>query len=172
MKPKYYMLAVLFASFSFASFAKSNTDTIKVAGNCGMCKSHIEKAAKDAGATSAVWDKESKILVVEFDAAKTSNMEIQKKVADAGYDTQDVKASEKSYNKLDKCCQYERPKNNVKDTSNMKGMNGRVDLTGNTIFGKGYAFINSKSSDNISNASYMECVSTKTNCCASCCMGI
>ena len=163
------MLAVLFASFSFASFAKSNTDTIKVAGNCGMCKSHIEKAAKDAGATSAVWDKESKILVVEFDAAKTSNMEIQKKVADAGYDTQDVKASEKSYNKLDKCCQYERSKNNTKDTSNMKG---RVDLTGNTIFGKGYAFINSKSSDNISNASYMECVSTKTNCCASCCMGI
>ncbi|QEC69906.1 hypothetical protein FRZ67_22365 [Panacibacter ginsenosidivorans] len=116
MKAKYFMLALLFAGFSFVSFAKSNTDTIKVAGNCGMCKGHIEKAAKDAGATSAVWDKESKILVVEYDAAKTSNMDIQKKVAAAGYDTQDVKASDKSYNKLDKCCQYERPN----ATMNMK----------------------------------------------------
>ena len=166
------MLAVLFASFSFASFAKSNTDTIKVAGKCGMCKSHIEKAAKDAGATSAVWDKESKILVVEFDAAKTSNMEIQKKVADAGYDTQDVKASEKSYNKLDKCCQYERPKNNVKDTSNMKGANSRTEKNGNVLFGKGYAFINSKRSDNVIKTNYMECVSMKTNCYTTCCRGI
>jgi len=108
MKTKYFMLAVLFASFSFVSFAKSNTDTIKVAGNCGMCKSNIEKAAKDAGASSAVWDKSSKLLVVEYDAAKTSNIDIQKKVAAAGYDTQDVKASDKSYNKLEKCCQYDR----------------------------------------------------------------
>lgn len=108
MKAKYFILAILFAGISIMSFAKSNSDTIKVAGNCGMCKSNIEKAAKDAGATSALWDKNSKVLVVEYDAAKTSNIEIQKKVAAAGYDTQDMKASDKSYNKLEKCCQYDR----------------------------------------------------------------
>ena len=108
MKAKYFILSVLFAGISFMSFAKSDSDTIKVAGNCGMCKSNIEKAAKEAGAATAVWDKNSKLLVVEYDAAKTSNKDIQKKVAAAGYDTQDVKASDKSYSKLDKCCQYER----------------------------------------------------------------
>jgi len=121
MKAKYFMLALLFASFSIVSFAKTGTDTIKVAGNCGMCKSNIEKAAKDAGATSAVWDKTTKLLVVEYDAVKTSNMDIQKKVAAAGYDTQDVKASDKAYNKLEKCCQYERSSANAKESC-CKGM--------------------------------------------------
>jgi periplasmic mercuric ion binding protein len=122
MKAKYFMLAILFASFSFTSFAKSNTDTIKVAGNCGMCKSNIEKAAKDAGVSAAVWDKSSKLLAVEYDAAKTNNMDIQKKVAAAGYDTQDVKASDKSYNKLDKCCQYDRTAKTDTKASCCQGM--------------------------------------------------
>lgn len=122
MRAKYFMLAILFASFSVMSFAKSNSDTIKVAGNCGMCKSNIEKAAKDAGATSALWDKNSKLLVVEYDAAKTSNMEIQKKVAAAGYDTQDIKATEKSYNKLEKCCQYDRTAKTAVKASCCAGM--------------------------------------------------
>lgn len=108
MKTKYFILSLLLACFSAGSFAQLHMDTIKVAGNCGMCKSNIEKAASNAGATSAVWDKTTKLLVVNYDAAKTSNREIQNKVAAAGYDTQDVKASDKSYNKLEKCCQYDR----------------------------------------------------------------
>ena len=115
MKAKYFMLAVLFASFSLISFAKSGTDTIKVAGNCGMCKSHIEKAAKEAGATTATWDKNSKLLVVSYDEAKTTNINIQKKVAAAGYDTQDVKGSDKAYKALDECCQYDRTAMQTKD---------------------------------------------------------
>jgi hypothetical protein len=172
MKAKYFMLAILFASFSFISFAKSNIDTIKVAGNCGMCKSHIEKAAMDAGATSATWDKTTKILVVEYDADKTSNIDIQKKVAEAGYDTQDVKASNKAYKKLDKCCQYERPGSDTKDQmKDMKNTNGRVNMNGNSIFGRGYSFINAKSTDYVDLTDNMQCMA-KSTCCTSCCSGI
>jgi len=108
MKAKYLMFALIFSCASLFSFAASNTDTIKVSGNCAMCKSHIETAAKNAGATSALWYKNTKLLAVSFDPAKTSNMAIQKKIAAAGYDTQDVKATEASYSNLDKCCQYKR----------------------------------------------------------------
>lgn len=167
MKAKYFMLALLFASFSLASFA--NTDTIKVSGNCGSCKSNIEKAAKDAGATSANWDKTTKILVVEYDADKTSNMNIQKKIADAGYDTQDVKASTKAYKKLDKCCQYERP-NGSTNKDSMKSMNGRVDMNGKSIYGKGHSYIQAKPTDYVDETNNMQC-EAMNNCCTTCCTG-
>jgi mercuric ion binding protein len=166
MKAKYFMLALLFASFSLASFA--NTDTIKVSGNCGICKSNIEKAAKDAGATSANWDKTTKILVVEYDVDKTSNMSIQKKVAEAGYDTQDVKASNKAYKKLEKCCQYERPNSASKDS--MKGMNGRMNMNGKAIYGKGHSYIQAKPTDYVEETNNMQC-EVMNNCCTSCCTG-
>ena len=109
MKSKFGILAVIFSFVSVCSFAQAKTDTIKVWGNCEMCKGHIENAAKDAGATTASWSEVKKLLVVSYDTTATSNMDIQKKIAAAGYDTQDVKAEEASYKKLDKCCQYKRP---------------------------------------------------------------
>jgi Skp family chaperone for outer membrane proteins len=96
------LLAIVF------SVQAQNPTTIKVAGNCGMCKKHIEKAAKDAGATTATWDKVSKLLTVSFDPAKTSNDKIETSVAAAGYDTEHKQASEEAYKKLDECCQYDR----------------------------------------------------------------
>jgi mercuric ion binding protein len=91
-------------------FAQSLTDTVKVWGNCGMCRQHIEKAAKKAGADKANWNMDTKILVVSYNAQKTSNDEIQKKIAAAGYDTEKYMADEKAYKKLDECCQYDRKK--------------------------------------------------------------
>jgi hypothetical protein len=94
---------------SFSIFSNAQTPTkIKVSGNCGMCKKHIEKAAKDAGATSASWDKVSKLLTVSFDAAKTNVDKIETSIAGAGYDTENKKATEEAYKKLDECCQYDR----------------------------------------------------------------
>ncbi len=118
------MLSILFVSISLFNFAQSKTDTIKVWGNCEMCKSKIEKAAMAAGTESAEWSEKTKQLVVSYDASKTSTLDIQKKIASAGYDTQDVKAAEGAYKKLDKCCQYKRPDNTLKDTSSMKDMHG------------------------------------------------
>ena len=107
MKKSLVLFFVLFCvSFSFAQTATN----IKVSGNCGMCKKHIEKAAKDAGATQANWDKVAKVLTVSFDAAKTSVEKIEISVAAAGYDTEHKEASAEAYKKLDECCQYDRKK--------------------------------------------------------------
>lgn len=82
--------------------------TIKVSGNCGMCKKHIEKAAKDAGATNATWDKATKLLTLSFDSNKTSTDKIESAIANAGYDTEHKEANLEAYKKLDECCQYDR----------------------------------------------------------------
>ncbi|MCW3123353.1 MAG: hypothetical protein JWQ38_2845 [Flavipsychrobacter sp.] len=88
------------------SFAQAKTETIKVSGNCDMCEKNIETAAKKAGASTAKWDEETKILTVSYDEASTTNDAIQQKIAAAGYDTEKYAGSEKAYKKLNKCCQY------------------------------------------------------------------
>jgi mercuric ion binding protein len=104
------VLTFLFITmFSFAQTKDSTTiEKIKVWGNCDMCKTKIEKAAKSAGAATADWNEESKILNVTYSASKNNNKKIQLKVADAGYDTQDLRASDAAYNKLPGCCKYDR----------------------------------------------------------------
>ena len=82
--------------------------TIKVWGNCGMCKETIEKSAAKAGAATADWNEESKELKVTFNEKKTSSEKIQKQIAKSGYDTQDFVAPDKAYNALHGCCKYER----------------------------------------------------------------
>jgi len=96
---------LLLGVFSF-SFSQTGTK-IKVAGNCGMCKKNIETAAKSAGATAAIWNKDTKILTVSFDGSSSTD-KIETAIAAAGYDTEHNKASEEAYKKLDECCQYDR----------------------------------------------------------------
>jgi mercuric ion binding protein len=97
------------------SFVKAQTTSngktieFKVSGNCGMCKNTIETSLKDkSGIKSAVWDKDTKIMKVTYDPAKISEDQIHKDIADAGYDTEKKKGSDKAYNSLHKCCQYKR----------------------------------------------------------------
>jgi periplasmic mercuric ion binding protein len=100
---------LLISCLSVSSFAqKTKTETIKVSGNCGMCKTKIEKAAKSAGASYAVWSEESKELTVKYNSTSTNTAKIQQAVANTGYDTQDFKATEATYNSLHACCKYER----------------------------------------------------------------
>ncbi|HSK13108.1 MAG TPA: hypothetical protein VK907_07815 [Phnomibacter sp.] len=103
-------IAFMAISILFAAnlFAQEKTDTVKVWGNCGMCKSRIEKAAKAEGATAAAWDKETKMLTFTYDASKTSNDAIQKKVASVGHDTEKYTADANVYDKLPGCCLYDR----------------------------------------------------------------
>jgi periplasmic mercuric ion binding protein len=105
---KLFSLTVLMMAFAGMSFAQSKTETVKVSGECGMCKKKIEKAAKDAGATYALWNKDTKILTVKYNSSSTNTAKIEKKIAGVGYDTPDFKATDEAYNKLDECCQYER----------------------------------------------------------------
>ena len=83
-------------------------EKIKVWGNCEMCKKKIEKAAKGAGATYANWNEDTQLLAVSYNSTETNALQIEKAVAASGYDTKDVKASDKAFKKLDACCQYHR----------------------------------------------------------------
>ena len=124
MKTPSFIFTIAFLACSFFSIAQSKTSTakseaIKVWGNCGMCKGHIEKAAKTAGASTAAWNKDTKMLRVKYDVSKTSNAKIQEAIAAAGYDTKDLAGNDEAYKKLDECCQYDR-KTGTKTTEKSK----------------------------------------------------
>ena len=79
-----------------------------VRGNCGMCKSTIEKAANSVeGVASANWDVDKKKIDVSFDDTKTDAMTIHKAIAASGYDTEKVAGSEEAYDGLPGCCKYD-----------------------------------------------------------------
>lgn len=108
---KTFKIVSVFAITLFISttiLAQNKKDTIKVNGECGMCKKKIEKAAKASGAASASWSPETKILLVSYNAKKTSSDKIQQAIAEVGYDTEKYTATEDAYNNLDECCKYER----------------------------------------------------------------
>jgi copper chaperone CopZ len=84
----------------------TKTETLKVSGNCDLCKARIEKAAKLDGVSKAEWDAKSKILSVTYDPAKTNIDQVSRKVAAAGHDNEKVKADEKAYSALPGCCKY------------------------------------------------------------------
>jgi len=79
-----------------------------VRGNCGMCKSTIEKAANNVdGVSKAIWDKDKKKIEVSFDATKTDAMAVHNAIANSGYDTEKVEGNLNAYNNLPGCCKYD-----------------------------------------------------------------
>jgi mercuric ion binding protein len=110
MKTRMLGLAVLLAIGITTLMAQTETkEEFEVAGNCGMCKTRIEKAAKSVeGVSSAEWDKESKMIKVAFDSQKTDIHKVHMAIANVGHDTKMHKASDAVYDKLPGCCKYER----------------------------------------------------------------
>lgn len=100
------VLAVFMGMNLYAQTPK--TETFKVSGNCGMCKSTIEKAAKTEGVSKALWDVKTKVITVTYDPSKVKTEDIHKKIAASGYDTEKVKATDAAYAKLHSCCKYKR----------------------------------------------------------------
>ncbi len=108
------VLAIALGSNSFAQtidhskmdMASAKTETLKVSGNCDMCKARIEKAAKIDGVSKAAWDAKSKVLSVTYDPAKTNIDKVGEKVAAVGHDNEKVKADDKTYSALPGCCKY------------------------------------------------------------------
>ncbi len=82
----------------------------KVYGNCMMCKKRIERAAQQvAGVQEAVWDVDAKVMKVSWDAQKATLKQIKEAIAQAGHDTDQVRAPDEAYEQLPMCCMYERP---------------------------------------------------------------
>ena len=77
-----------------------------------MCENKIEKAAKEAGAVSADWNQDTKVITVKYKVSTSNLAKIQKSIADAGYDNAGVKTTTEAYDKLHSCCKYERTESN------------------------------------------------------------
>ena len=123
MKSKVLSLVALFMMGAVSVFAGNKTEKIKVKGNCGMCESRIEKAAKSVdGISSADWNKESKLIEVKFDDSKTDIHKVQMAIANVGHDTPMHKAKDEDYNKLHECCKYDR----AEPKKEMKGHEGHM----------------------------------------------
>lgn len=103
-----FALIFTVAAVNVQAQSADTKDSVKVYGNCGMCKNRIEKAAKAAGATTASWNDETQVLAITFTPGKSTTETIEKAVAAVGHDTKNFTAPTEVYNKLHGCCQYER----------------------------------------------------------------
>lgn len=120
MKTIKIVFAMLFAFVSMMSAnAQSDklertigikTQTIKVYGECDMCKKKIENAAiRVDGIKSAIWDEDTKKLIIKYSVFKKDAPEnVQRAIASVGYDTEKITATNNSYNALPDCCRYTR----------------------------------------------------------------
>lgn len=128
-KLKIFMILPFVASLtvSKAQIRNAKTVTIKIYGNCEICKSTIEKAAFHKKHSAAVWNPDTQMAILTFNSAETSENEILKRVAYAGYDNEKYLAPEEAYADLPGCCQYHRPSAKIQsntpvhnDTANFK----------------------------------------------------
>jgi len=111
---------LLSAVNSFAQIKNAKTETVKIYGNCDMCKTTIEKAGNVKNVATVEWNKDTKMATLKYDDKKTNQDEILKRIALAGYDSEKFLAPDDVYAKLPECCQYNRelkPVTKVKDAS-------------------------------------------------------
>jgi hypothetical protein len=119
MKSLLSMIAIMLLSTTivFAQFKNSKTETIKVYGNCEMCKAKIEKAGAQKNVSKVLWSEETNMATITYDAKKTTTDAILKKIALAGYDSDNFLAPDAVYKKLHACCKYERVKKPIAKTT-------------------------------------------------------
>jgi copper chaperone CopZ len=111
MKSSTLLIAsTLLLSFMACSTQIKNaaTKNIVISGNCAMCESSIEKAGNVKGVSQIEWNQDTKIATMTYDSAKTNQDEILKRIALAGYDSEQFLAPDDAYAKLPECCQYDR----------------------------------------------------------------
>ncbi len=84
--------------------------SIGVKGNCGMCKTTIEKAVKDLDfVENAEWGIKTKILDVEFiDSVNFDLDALNSAINQSGYETMNTTADQTAYDGLPMCCKYDR----------------------------------------------------------------
>ncbi len=123
MRKIYLILITTILIISCDNNKKTETITVKhqtsitnpeisfgVRGNCGMCKTTIQKAALSVdGVEEASWDIQTKVLDIRTKSNLDSiTIKIHNAVAKSGYDTELVLANSEDYNNLPGCCQYNR----------------------------------------------------------------
>jgi copper chaperone CopZ len=102
------IILLLSVTISSAQIKNGKTETVKIYGNCDMCKSKIETAGTLKKTAKVEWNKDSKMATLTYDSTKTSQDEILKRIALAGYDSDKFLAPDATYDALHGCCQYDR----------------------------------------------------------------
>ena len=105
MKTLIFSSILAFITFSASAQVKAS---IRVAGNCDMCKKRIENAADLKGVKTARWDSKTQLLEINYNPNKISLIQIQEEIAKIGHDTEKFKADSLAFEKLHNCCHYER----------------------------------------------------------------
>lgn len=105
------VLSVVLSSTSgYAQIKNTKTETVKIFGNCEMCKTAIENAGNIKNTASVNWNKDTQMAELTYDFKKTNRDEILKRIALSGYDNDEYLAPDNAYAQLAECCQYERLK--------------------------------------------------------------
>lgn len=99
---------MLFISITIWAQDTLKTESFYVRGNCMSCKIRIEKAANDMGTNHADWKAEEQKIYITYDSAKTTTDKILKHIANVGHDNEKYTTENKVYDKLPKCCLYDR----------------------------------------------------------------
>lgn len=102
------MILLLSYTLSNAQIKNAKTESVKIYGNCEMCKSAIEKAGNVKHISKVEWRQDTKTADLTYDANKTNQSEILKRIALAGYGSDSFLAPDDVYNGLPECCQYNR----------------------------------------------------------------
>jgi len=115
---KILVALTLLLSFTacYAQIKNAKTETVKIYGNCDICKTSIEKAGNLKKVAEVSWNKDTKMASITYDAKKTNQDEILKRIALIGYDSDKFLAPDNAYAKLASCCQYERAKKTAAKT--------------------------------------------------------
>jgi len=104
-----HALPILLLSTSCAGQMKNmHTETVRIDGDCDMCKARIDKVGSVKGEAEVDWDTDAKRARVTFDSTRTDLDAILQRIAHAGYDSERFLAPKEAYDKLPGCCQYER----------------------------------------------------------------
>jgi copper chaperone CopZ len=104
---KHLTLLVVCLVFALAGEAQKKVQIeFGVSGVCGMCEERIEQALDIPGVIMANWDIETKRLTVAYKTKKLSEEQIHQLVADAGHDTDKIKAKDEVYANIHGCCKY------------------------------------------------------------------
>jgi hypothetical protein len=92
----------------FAHIKNAKTVTVKIYGSCFMCKAKIEATGNRKDISDVDWDIRNLMATITYDTKKTTLNKILKRIALAGFDNDKFLAPDAAYEKLDKCCHYER----------------------------------------------------------------
>lgn len=105
---KTYLIHIMlwFCATSLPSLAQNTQITIPVSGACGMCKTRIEKTAKNViGVNTAVYDIDKQTLTISAQSIFLRE-ELVGALLNIGHDADGLKAPDDVYNQLHACCHY------------------------------------------------------------------